>query len=65
MGGAAGNHVYLVATKQIQQAVSTGTSLTVAMIDSTVFPSMVIQMVQIGEESGAPAGCRPMRPHVP
>ncbi len=53
VGGAAGNYIYLVATKQIQQAVSTGSSLTVAMTDTAAFPSMVIQMVQIGEESGA------------
>jgi len=53
VGGASGNYVYLVATKKIQQAVSTGSSLTVAMTDAAVFPSMVIQMVQIGEESGA------------
>src|SRR5487761_2137310 len=53
VGGAAGNYVYLVATRQIQQAVSTGSSLTAAMTDTAVFPSMVIQMVQIGEESGA------------
>ena len=53
VGGAAGNYVYLVATKQIQNEVSTGTSLTVAMTNSNVFPSMVIQMVSIGEETGA------------
>jgi type IV pilus assembly protein PilC len=53
VGGASGNYVYLTATKLIQQAVSTGSSLTVAMTDVKVFPSMVIQMVQIGEESGA------------
>jgi type IV pilus assembly protein PilC len=53
VGGAAGNHVYLVATRQIQQEVSTGTSLTVAMQNSAVFPSMVIQMCSIGEETGA------------
>jgi type IV pilus assembly protein PilC len=53
VGGAAGNHVYAVATKQIQQEVSTGTSLTVAMQNATVFPSMVIQMCSIGEETGA------------
>ena len=52
VGGAAGNHVYKMATKQIQGEVSTGTSLTVAMQNATVFPSMVIQMVAIGEESG-------------
>ena len=53
VGGASGNHVYIMATKKIQQEVSTGTSLTVAMQNSNVFPSMVIQMVSIGEESGA------------
>ncbi|MCK9985553.1 MAG: type IV pilus assembly protein PilC [Azoarcus sp.] len=52
VGGAAGNYVYLTATKQIQTEVSTGTSLTVAMQNSNVFPSMVVQMVSIGEESG-------------
>lgn len=52
VGGAAGNHVYYVATKQIQSEVSTGSSLTVAMQNANVFPSMVLQMVAIGEESG-------------
>ncbi|MDB5822710.1 MAG: pilC [Herminiimonas sp.] len=53
VGGAAGNAVYLDATRRIQNEVSTGTSLTVAMQNSDVFPSMVTQMVSIGEESGA------------
>jgi len=53
VGGASGNYVYLMATKKIQQEVSTGTSLTVSMQNSDVFPNMVIQMVAIGEESGA------------
>jgi type IV pilus assembly protein PilC len=53
VGGASGNQVYVAATKQIQSEVSTGTSLTVAMQNANVFPSMVIQMVSIGEESGA------------
>jgi type IV pilus assembly protein PilC len=53
VGGAAGNYVYAVATKQIQQEVSTGTSLTVAMQNSNVFPAMVVQMCSIGEETGA------------
>ena len=52
VGGAAGNYVYLVATRQIQSEVSTGTSLTVAMQNADVFPTMVVQMVSIGEESG-------------
>jgi len=53
VAGAAGNYVYFEATKKIQQEVSTGTSLTVAMTNSNVFPNMVLQMVSIGEESGA------------
>ncbi len=53
VGGAAGNAVYLDATKKIQNEVSTGTSLTVAMQNSDVFPNMVTQMVSIGEESGS------------
>jgi type IV pilus assembly protein PilC len=53
VAGASGNWVYLTATKKIQQEVSTGTSLTVAMQNSDVFPNMVIQMVAIGEESGS------------
>ena len=52
VGGASGNHVYLVATRQIQSEVSTGTSLTIAMQNADVFPTMVVQMVSIGEESG-------------
>ena len=53
VGGASGNFVYVLATKEIQNKVSTGTSLTVAMQESNVFPRMVIQMCSIGEESGA------------
>ncbi|THC43984.1 type II secretion system F family protein [Massilia sp. Mn16-1_5] len=53
VGGASGNAVYLDATRRIQTEVSTGTSLTVAMQNVNVFPSLVTQMVAIGEESGA------------
>ena len=53
VGGAAGNALYLDATKRIQNEVSTGTSLTVAMQNANVFPPIVTQMVAIGEESGA------------
>jgi type IV pilus assembly protein PilC len=52
VGGAAGNSVYLEATTSIQREVSTGTSLTNAMTNANVFPSMVLQMCAIGEESG-------------
>ena len=53
VGGAAGNAVYAAATKKIQTEVSTGTSLTNAMGNTGLFPTMVLQMTQIGEESGS------------
>ena len=53
VGGAAGNSVYKIATDKIQTEVATGTSLTAAMTNANVFPSMVLQMTAIGEESGA------------
>lgn len=53
VGGAAGNAVYQIATEQIQKEVSTGTALTMAMQNTGVFPTMVLQMTSIGEESGS------------
>jgi len=53
VAGASGNYVYYEATKKIQSEVSTGTSLTAAMQNTEVFPSMVLQMCAIGEESGS------------
>ena len=53
VGGAAGNAVYSIATEQIQKEVSTGTALTMAMQNTGVFPTMVLQMTSIGEESGS------------
>lgn len=53
VGGASGNTLYADATSKIQQEVSTGTSLTMAMTNAQIFPSMVLQMCAIGEESGS------------
>lgn len=53
VGGASGNAVYAEATEQIQKDVSTGTALTTSMTATGVFPSMVLQMAAIGEESGS------------
>ncbi|WP_299735244.1 type II secretion system F family protein [uncultured Endozoicomonas sp.] len=53
VAGAAGNVVYSDATKRIKEDVSTGQQLQFAMKSSGIFPSMAIQMVSIGEESGA------------
>ncbi|CAH1208548.1 Type IV pilus assembly protein PilC [Candidatus Nitrotoga sp. BS] len=53
VAGAAGNVVYFDATKVIQREVSQGGTLTAAMQDVGVFPSLVLQMVAIGEEAGS------------
>ena len=53
VGGASGNIVFEEATIKIRGEVSNGSGLTVAMQNSGVFPSMVLQMTAIGEESGA------------
>ena len=53
VAGAAGNIIFYDATKKIQSEVSTGTSLTNSMQNVDLFPNMVLQMVAIGEESGA------------
>ncbi len=53
VAGAAGNYEYFAATKKIQTEIATGTSLTIAMQNSEVFPNMVVQMVSIGEEAGS------------
>ena len=51
--GACGNIIFYNATMKMKDEISTGTQLQVAMRDSGLFPSMVVQMVAIGEESGA------------
>ena len=53
VSGAAGNVVYYDAIVKIKDDVSTGIQLNYSMKQAGVFPNMVIQMVAIGEESGA------------
>lgn len=53
VAGAAGNIVYLEAINKIKEDVSSGIQLNTSMKSAGVFPNMVIQMVAIGEESGA------------
>ena len=53
VAGAAGNVVYLEAIHKIKDDVSSGIQLNTSMKQADVFPNMVIQMVAIGEESGA------------
>lgn len=51
--GAAGNIVYKDAILKIRDDVATGQQLQFAMRQTGVFPAMALQMVAIGEESGA------------
>ncbi|NNF50900.1 MAG: type II secretion system F family protein [Gammaproteobacteria bacterium] len=53
VAGATGNIVYEQAVLTIRDEVSTGQRLARAMEDSDMFPNMVVQMIAIGEESGA------------
>lgn len=53
VAGATGNIVYAKATEKIKEEVSTGQQMNLAMENTHLFPNMVIQMVAIGEESGA------------
>ncbi|MFY0642074.1 MAG: type II secretion system F family protein [Bermanella sp.] len=50
---ASGNVVYRDAILKIQDEVSSGTQMNAAIRSTGVFPNMVVQMVAIGEESGA------------
>ncbi len=53
VAGATGNVVYGDAVLKMREDVATGQSLQLSMQQQTLFPHMVIQMVSIGEESGA------------
>lgn len=53
VGGAAGNMIYVKATRKIQAEISSGGSLTAAMSETGLFPSLLVQMAAIGEESGS------------
>ena len=53
VSGACGNAVYNDASARIREDVAVGHQLQLAMQQTTVFPSMVIQMAAIGEEAGS------------
>jgi len=53
VAGATGNIVYHDATLKMKDEISTGTQLQASMRETGLFPNMVVQMVAIGEESGA------------
>ncbi len=53
VAGAAGNSKYEKAILKVREEVSTGVQLNVSLRKTGLFPSMLLQMAAIGEESGA------------
>lgn len=53
VAGATGNILFSKATLRIRDDVSTGQQMQLAMRNTNMFPNMMIQMIAIGEESGA------------
>lgn len=53
VAGAAGNKVYSEAIIRVRDDVSTGLQLNTALKTKAIFPTLLIQMAAIGEESGA------------
>jgi len=53
VAGAAGNRVYSEAIIKVREDVSTGLQLNTALKSRAIFPTLLIQMSAIGEESGA------------
>ena len=51
--GAAGNALYARAVRRIRDDVTAGTSLALAIRTTGLFPTMLLQMTAIGEESGS------------
>jgi len=53
VSGATGNALYRDAVLRIREEVSTGIQLNTSIRNTGIFPSMLVQMAAIGEESGA------------
>lgn len=53
VAGAAGNKIYADAIVKVREDVSTGIQLNTALKARGIFPTLLIQMAAIGEESGA------------
>jgi len=53
VSGATGNVVYEKAVLRMRDEVATGQRLQRAMINTELFPNMVVQMIAVGEESGS------------
>ena len=52
VGGTAGNALIGQAMTDVRESVRTGTTIAKPMAKHTIFPSMVVQMLEVGEETG-------------
>jgi len=53
VGETSGNYVIAQATQRIAESVRTGQSITKPLASEPVFPPMVVQMMAVGEDTGA------------
>ncbi len=53
VASAAGNSIYSNAILQIREEVAAGQTINYAMKNTNIFPTMVVQMIAVGEESGS------------
>jgi type IV pilus assembly protein PilC len=53
VGDTAGNEVIAQAVKRIRSAIKEGETIAKPLSESPVFPSMLVQMIAVGEETGA------------
>ncbi len=52
VAGVTGNRLYATATHRIRKDIANGQPLYISLENTNLFPSMVIQMIAVGEESG-------------
>lgn len=53
VGDTAGNEVVARAVKKVRSAIKEGETIAKPLSESSVFPSMLVQMIAVGEETGA------------
>jgi len=53
VAGTTGNEVYANATRRIRDDVTSGQQLSFSIRNTALFPAMIVQLIGIGEESGA------------
>jgi len=52
VGGTSGNALISAAMAEVRDSVRTGSTISKPMAKHTIFPSMVVQMLEVGEETG-------------